>query len=418
MNSDYTAGLDVAPNPRPITRVIVKRFRSFPSVVLDMGNPLFVVGRNGSGKSNLSDVFAFVAEAMTSPLQAVLDRKGGIAAVRNRSSGKSAPPNMGLAFELGSFNGVDGGRYAFEVKALPNYGFRIVREQCLVRKKDGSRWWFDRADTWRSNADGLTPALEPTALALPLVGGDERFAPIFKVLGGMRVYSIEPAKLREMQDPDSGVALKPDGSNAASVLQELMRGEKDKAQELRGEIYRFLEAIVPETKSVVPKKHGNKLSMSFSQEWGLGKKLSFDAFNMSDGTLRSLGLIMAVFQKPSPSVLVIEEPEATIHPGALGAVLDLIHRASKTMQVMVTTHSPELLDAKWLTEENLRIVSWQGGASHLSLPSEATRQAIRSHLMGAGELLRSNALHPEELFASDDTLRSGSLFENLAETPV
>lgn len=418
MNTEHVTGVSQALNPKPITRVIVKRFRSFPSVVLDMDNPVFVVGRNGSGKSNLSDVFAFAAEAMTSPLQAVLDRKGGIAAVRNRSSVKSAPPNMGLAFEFGSFNGVDGGRYAFEVKALPNYGFRIVREQCLVRKKDGSRWWFDRTDSWKSNADGLIPALEPTALALPLVGGDERFAPIFKVLGGMRVYSIEPAKLREMQDPDSGVALKPDGSNAASVLQELTRGDKEKTQKLREEIYRFLEAIVPETKSVVPKKHGNKLSMSFSQEWGQGKKLSFDAFNMSDGTLRSLGLIMAVFQKPSPSMLVIEEPEATIHPGALGAVLDLIHKASKTMQVMVTTHSPDLLDAKWLTEENIRIVSWQEGASHLLLPSEATREAIRSHLMGAGELLRSNALHAEELFASDDALRNGSLFENLAENPA
>jgi predicted ATPase len=418
MKSEPIDDTNQTANPRPITRVIVKRFRSFPSVVLNMDNLVFVVGRNGSGKSNLSDVFAFVAEAMTSPLQAVLDRKGGIAAVRNRSSVKSAPPNMGLAFEFGSFNGVAGGRYAFEVRALPNYGFRIVREQCLVRKKDGNRWWFDRTESWKSNAEGLIPALEPTALALPLVGGDERFAPIFKVLGGMRVYSIEPAKLREMQDPDSGVALKPDGSNAASVLQELMRGEKEKTQELRDEIYHFLEAIVPETKSVVPKKHGNKLSMSFSQEWGQGKKLSFDAFNMSDGTLRSLGLIMAVFQKPSPSVLVIEEPEATIHPGALGAVLDLIHKASKTMQVMVTTHSPELLDANWLTEENLRIVSWQEGASHLLLPSEATREAIRSHLMGAGELLRSNALHAEELFANDDALRSGSLFENFAEIPA
>ncbi len=403
-------------NPISITRVIVKRFRSFPSVVLEMDNPVFVVGRNGSGKSNLSDIFAFVAEAMTSPLQAVFDRRGGIAAVRNRSSVKSAPPIMGLAFEFGSFNGVVSGRYAFEVKALPNYGYRIVREQCLVRKKDGVRWWFDRTDTWASNAEGLIPALEPTALALPLVGGDERFAPIFKVLGGMRVYSIEPAKLREMQDPDSGVALKSDGSNAASVLQELMRGDKVKTEELRSEIYGFLEAIVPETKSVVPKKHGNKLSMSFSQEWGQGKKLSFDAFNMSDGTLRSLGLIMAVFQKPSPSFLVIEEPEATIHPGALGAVLDLIHKASKTMQVMVTTHSPDLLDAEWMTENNLRIVSWQEGASHLLLPSEATREAIRSHLMGAGELLRSNALHAEELFANDENLRNASLFENLAES--
>lgn len=395
----------------PIKKVIIKRFRSFPSAVLDLDNPLFVVGRNGSGKSNLADVFSFVAEAMASPLQAVFDRKGGIAAVRNRSSVKSAPPNMGLAFEFGPFNGSDGGRFAFETKALPNYGFRIVREQCLVRAKNGTRWWFDRADTWKSNADGLTPALEPTALALPLVGGDERFAPIFKVLSAMRVYSIEPAKLREMQDPDSGVVLKADGSNAASVLQELSRGEN--AKTVREEVFRILETIVPETTAVAHKKHGNKLSMSFSQAWGEGKKLTFDAFSMSDGTLRSLGLIMAVFQKPSPSVLVIEEPEATIHPGALGAVLDLIRRAAKTMQVIVTTHSPELLDAEWIADNNLRIVSWQEGASHVLMPSAATREAMRSHLMGAGELLRSNALHAEELFAGDDALRNGSLFESV-----
>lgn len=403
-------------NPTPITKIIIKRFRSFPSAVFKMDNPVFVVGRNGSGKSNLADVFSFVADAMSSPLQAVFDRKGGIAAVRNRSSAKSAPPIMGLAFEFGSFNGIEGGRFAFEVKALPNYGFRILREQCLVRKKGGARWWFDRVDAssgsaWHSNADGLTPALEPTALALPLVGGDERFAPIFKVLGAMRVYSIEPAKLREMQDPDSGLVLKPDGSNAASVLQELTR---DRSSPMREEIHQFLETIAPETSSVVPKKHGNKLSMTFTQTWGEGKKLTFDAFSMSDGTLRSLGLIMAVFQKPSPSVLVIEEPEATIHPGALGAVLDLIRRASKTMQVVVTTHSPELLDAKWITDDNLRIVSWQEGASHLLLPSMATREAMRSHLMGAGELLRSNALHAEDLFANEETLKSGSLFESLA----
>ena len=397
----------------PITKIIIKRFRSFPTATLAFDNPLFVVGRNGSGKSNLSDVFSFASEAMSSPLQAVFDRRGGISAVRNRSSGQqSYPPNLGLAFEFGPINGIEGGRFAFEVKALPNYGYRIVHEQCLVRKKDGNRWWFDRTDKWKSNVEGLTPALEPSALALPLVGGDERFAPVFKVLGAMRVYSIEPSKLREMQDPDSGVSLRPDGSNAASVLQELLRGEG--ASATKTEINRILESIVPATKTVSPKKHGNKLSMSFSQEWGERKKLTFDAFNMSDGTLRSLGLIMAVFQKPSPSILVIEEPEATIHPGALGAVLDLIRKAAKTMQVVVTTHSPELLDAKWITDANLRIVSWQEGASHLLPPSEATREAMRQHLMGAGELLRSNALHPDELFTNADDLLNGNLFESLA----
>jgi predicted ATPase len=397
----------------PITKLLIKRFRSFPTATVTFDNPLFVVGRNGSGKSNLSDVFSFVSEAMSSPLQAVFDRRGGIGAVRNRSSGQqSYPPNLGLAFEFGPVNGIEGGRFAFEVKALPNYGYRIVREQCLVRKVGGARWWFDRAETWQSNVEGLTPALEPSALALPLVGGDERFAPIFRVLGGMRVYSIQPAKLREMQDPDSGIALRPDGSNAASVLQELLRGEGATAN--KSEINRILESIVPATKAVTPKKHGNKLSMSFSQEWGEKKKLTFDAFNMSDGTLRSLGLIMAVFQKPSPSLIVIEEPEATIHPGALGAVLDLIRKATKTMQVVVTTHSPELLDARWITEANLRIVSWREGASHLLPPSEATREAMRQHLMGAGDLLRSNALHADDLFAATEALHNGDLFESFA----
>ncbi len=399
-------------NASPITKIIIKRFRSFPTATLIFDNPLFVVGRNGSGKSNLADVFSFVSEAMASPLQAVFDRRGGIGSVRNRSSGQqSYPPNLGLAFEFGPINGIASGRFAFEVKALPNYGYRVVREQCLVRKQDGTRWWFDRTEKWKSNVEGLTPALEPSALAMPLVGGDERFAPIFRVLGAMRVYSIQPAKLREMQDPDSGVALKPDGSNAASVLQELLRGEG--AIATKAEINRLLESIVPATKAVSPKKHGNKLSMSFSQEWGdrnksTNKKLTFDAFNMSDGTLRSLGLIMAVFQKPSPSLLVIEEPEATIHPGALGAVLDLIRKAAKTMEVVVTTHSPELLDAAWITDANLRIVSWEEGASHLLLPSEATREAMHQHLMGAGELLRSNALHPEPLFKTEGEIRHGS----------
>jgi predicted ATPase len=395
----------------PITRVTIKRFRSFPSASLELDNPLFLLGRNGSGKSNLVDVFAFVAEAMASPLQAVFDRRGGIAAVRNRSSGKSAPPNMGLAFEFGQVNGISSGSYAFEVRALPNYGYEIVRERCIVTKTDGRRWWFDRQDRWTSNADGLNPALEPGALALPLVGGDERFAPIFKLLGAMRVYSIEPAKLREMQDPDSGVTLRPDGSNAASVLNELLRGEN--SVETAKEIHAFLRAIVPETTAVAPKKHGNKLSMSFSQEWGDKKKVTFDAFSMSDGTLRSVGLIMAVFQKPSPSVLVIEEPEATIHPGALQPVLDLLRKATKTMQVVVTTHSPELLDAAWISDNNLRIVSWQDGASHLLLPSDATRTAMRTHLMGAGELLRSNALHPAPLFTDREELGIRSLFEDV-----
>jgi len=176
-----------------------------------------------------------------------------------------------------------------------------------------------------------------------------------------------------------------------------------------------LETIVPKTTKVQAKKHGNKLSLEFTQEWAKTKKIKLEAFSMSDGTLRALGLLTAVYQRPRPSVLVIEEPEATIHPGALSAVLDLLRHASRHMQVVVTTHSPELLDAEWIEDTNLRVVNWQEGASRISEVSDSTRAALREHLMGAGELLRSNALlAPTHLFVNQD-LSERTLFDEEVE---
>ena len=392
--------------------LILKRFRSIPAEQVAFSNPTFLVGQNGSGKSNFVDVFSFLAEAMVSPLQAVFDRRGGISIVRNRTSGASYPPNLGLSVSLGKLNGdIRTARYAFEVAALKNYGFEVVREQCVIERESGTRDWFDRnkknKQKFRSSQGKLEPALEPNALVLPLVGGDARFNAVFRFLSSMRVYSIEPSKLREMQEPDSGISLRSDGSNAASVLEEIKR----QSQENWERVCELLESVVPKTTKVLAKKHGNKLSLEFTQQWGDNKKLKFEAFSMSDGTLRTLGLLTAVYQQPSPSVIVVEEPEATIHPGALGAILDLLRHASRQMQVIVTTHSPELLDAEWIKDENIRIVGWSEGATRLSEISDASRQALRDHLMGAGELLRSNALNaPANLF-DDRDLSQRLLFE-------
>jgi len=401
--------------------LILKRFRSIPSERIEFDNPTFLVGRNGSGKSNLVDAFSFLADAMAVPLQAVFDRRGGITAVQNRTSEKRGyPPNLGLGVVFGPINGdAIGGRYAFEVRALPNYGFEVVREQCVVNHPRGSRAWFEREEAaFRSNVD-VGPAIVPAALSLPLVGGDARFAPVVSALSRFRICSIEPAKLREMQDPDGGTSLQKDGGNAASVLQEIGR----QSPERLNRICEMLATIVPNTRAVRVRKHGNKLSLEFTQEWddaaegeaggAMPKSLRFDAFNMSDGTLRALGLLTAVFQQPAPSVLSIEEPKATIHPGALGSVLDLIRYAAKSMQVVVTTHSPDVLDAKWIQSEHLRVIEWGRGATRVGDLSEATREALRDHVMGAGELLRSNALRTEPLFEPVEHASQPSLFEQV-----
>jgi len=225
------------------------------------------------------------------------------------------------------------------------------------------------------------------------------------------VYSIEPGKLRDMQEPDSGTSLKRDGSNVTSVLQEIQRHSEDDFHR----IWETLESIVPNTKRVQVKKHGNRLSLVFTQQWGEKKRLLFEGFSMSDGTLRAIGLLAAVFQRPAPTLLAVEEPEATIHPGALESVLELLRHASRNMQVVITTHSPDLLDAKWIADRHLRIVEWSEGATRVSPVSDATRKALQGHLMGAGELFRSNALEaaPVPLFDDQLKLKQTDLFEPL-----
>jgi len=223
----------------------------------------------------------------------------------------------------------------------------------------------------------------------------------------MAVYRIDPAVLREMQDPDDGARLRPDGRNAASVLREI-RGRSEEDGERLCEI---LASIVPHTVRVNPKRQGNKLALEFVHDWGTSEPVKLEAFGMSDATLRALGLLVAVFQPSAPSVLVIEEPEATMHPAALGAVLDLLRHAGRFTQVIVTTHSPEALDAKWIGNKHLRVVTWDAGASRVAPVSAATRETLRKQLAGAGDLLRSNALTAAKPSPSSE---QAPLFQGLA----
>ena len=392
-----------------LQRIVFQRFRSLPSEQVTFDNPTFIAGQNGSGKSNFADAFAFLAEAMTSPLQAVLERRGGLSAVAHRSSARGRPSNLGLAVELKNPDkDTAAAFYGFELRAQRGYGFQVVREKCTVWKPDGSREWFDRSPMyysgWDSSASFLKPVMERNALALPLVGGASRFQAVVRFLSGMWTYRIEPATLRAMQDPDGGVRLHADGSNAASVLREIQRQSKSDWERIR----ELLDRVVPGTIAVRPKRHGNKLTLEFTQDWGKSEPVKFEAFNMSDGTLRVLGLLTAIFQRPAPSLLVIEEPEATMHPGALGSILDVLRHAARFMQVVVTTHSPDILDAKWIEHRHLRIVRWNTGATRIGAVSQAARTALSEHLMGAGELLRSNALTDDE--PTDDALPQYKLF--------
>src|SRR3990170_9094364 len=122
---------------------------------------------------------------------------------------------------------------------------------------------------------------------------------------------------------------------------------------------------------------------------------------MSDGTLRALGVLVSLFQcfnrpKDSPIPLVgIEEPESTLHPAATAALMGALYEASHFTQVLVTSHSPELLDTKDLDTESLLIVDAQEGKTTIGSADDASKSAMKERLYTAGELLKLEQLKPK-----------------------
>ena len=83
-----------------VQSITLRRFRSLRDTVVKLDNPTFLVGPNGAGKSNFVDAFAFLAEAMASPLSAVFDRRGGVATVTHRTSNRGRRPGLGMRVDL------------------------------------------------------------------------------------------------------------------------------------------------------------------------------------------------------------------------------------------------------------------------------------------------------------------------------
>jgi predicted ATPase len=127
------------------------------------------------------------------------------------------------------------------------------------------------------------------------------------------------------------------------------------------------------------------------------KGLKFQATNMSDGTLRALGVLVALLQATGrfPLVVGVEEPETALHPAAVAVLLDAARDASRHAQVILTSHSPDLLDRDDIPDDALLAVSAEHGRTVIGRVDEAGRAALRDHLFTAGELLRMNQLEPE-----------------------
>lgn len=379
-----------------LQQVQIKNYKNIASAVVDMKPLTVLVGPNGAGKSNFIDALTFVADSLNYSVRLAFANRGGIAAVRRRSGGH--PTHVGMRFRI-EFPDNSMADYSFDIAAkrqknrIPS--FRIDRERCVVQPFMKEQVEFEiREGKFVKEVPGIRPQLESDRLALALLSGVEEFRPVYDFLKDIRCYSVHPERLRELQDidPAEGWTLNPDGSNAASVLRRL----RNEGEELYERICNLLSAVVPGVESVEPKILEQKEMLVFRQQMkGQKHPWSFSALNMSDGTLRVLGILLAVYQPGNAPMIAIEEPESTIHPAAAEVLMNILIDGSHRSQVLITTHSPDILDNKRLSDSQILVVESVEGVAKITPLTQNVREMVQERLFTPGELLRIGELETD-----------------------
>jgi predicted ATPase len=379
-----------------LTRVALKNFKSLAACNVTLGPLTFLVGPNGAGKSNFLDALRFVTDSLRTSLEHALRDRGGINEVRRRSAGHPNHFGLRLWFTLPSG---EVGHYAFRLGARPQGGFEVQDEECKIHPPDapGEVHYFRIKSGEVIENTQRGPAAAIDRLFLVSASGLAAFRPVYEALSRMGFYSLNPDQIRDLQSPDAGELLARDGSNITSVLAQLKKNNP--SRKLR--IEEYLSKVVPGVQGVDVKVVGPKETLEFRQRVaGLKDPWSFLAANMSDGTVRAFGILVALFQSgngagPRVPLVGIEEPEIALHPAAAGLLLDGLREASRSTQVIVTSHSGDLLDDEKLDASSILAVYAEGGSTHIAPLDQTGRSALLNRLYTPGELLRMDQLRPD-----------------------
>ena len=373
-----------------IRQVQIRNYKSLDHVVVDLAPFTALVGANAAGKSNFVDALTFVRDCVSLSLDSALSSHRGLRIVPRWQDLDSAELGFRFLIDLPGEKRAD---YGFEIALGRQVPLRVTRERCTVRGPGSNEVGFEvDQGTFVREIPGIRPKLSPDRLALLAASGTDEFRPIYDFLSSMRFYSIDPGNLGKWQELDSGDALRTDARNAAAVLESLREQDPDRYER----VLQLLSLAVPGVRNVdFEGPSPEKVLLVFLQDVGLDAPARFFGMEMSDGTLRILGLLLAVYQLQTSSLIAIEEPEATVHPAVAELIVQVLLDAARDHQVLITTHSPDILDSKELTDEQIRIVTSQKGRTTIAPLSLSSRQAVREHLYTPGELLRTNELTPD-----------------------
>jgi predicted ATPase len=396
-----------------ITRVEVKNYKSLRNCSVVLKEITVLTGQNGSGKSNFLDSLSFLAECLTSSFESAIRSRGGIDSLLFSSREKGQSKFFSIKIHIKFLRIKKEGSYYLKV-GYDNTGKRpvILQEECQVGdRSQGKISFLVKNGFLVSHSLGEKIKTSNNALTLDYASTINGFLWMYYALEAITLFNPEPVKIRPTQYSDLETSILKDGQNTASILYRI----KESSPSTHSKIVQYLKLINKSIDQIEPIVDSfNNINISFGKK--IDMRHDFGLSDMSDGTLRSLSILTALFQSYSdfwwnddsfdkglPSfkeqtTVLLEEIESNIHPGAVGVLLEAVREASFYSQMMISTHSPDFLERIDLESgrETVLAVESRDGETIIAPIDAASREIVRRNLYTLGDLLRMNQLEPEQ----------------------
>ncbi|MBF2755025.1 MAG: AAA family ATPase [Gammaproteobacteria bacterium AqS3] len=334
-----------------ISRVQLKNWRNFVEVDVPLHQRQFLVGPNASGKSNFLDVFRFlhdIAKPKGGGLQSAVDKRGGLSKIRSfHARNKSA--EVFIRIDLSDFDrewSKKGGdkppEWGYEIgirTERPRSGAVVVSHEAVYRNGRKILRRPDRQD--EKDPERLKQTY------MEQVGCNEKFREISKFFSEISYMNLLPQLLRHSAEIQGKVV--DDDPFGQNLAQRMQKTHKKTLETRLRKISGVVRIVSPGLDDIRPEPDGcGGYHITASCDNGGSKKnIRIGQGQMSDGTLRLIGLSWALLE--NSSVLLLEEPEESLHSEVVSVLTWLLNKAliwqkkRKRKQIFSSTHSPKFL---------------------------------------------------------------------------
>ena len=335
----------------------LKNILSFKDAKLNLQPLNVLIGPNGSGKSNLVDLIGLL-KAVPNDIAEFLRSNGPTGDWIWKGSGWEETPFQ-LAEVEARFDNPDH-PFGYELElVIRNDRVHSLNERLDLmagdRKHAYANPFFqtsnESARLWPTRPDGTLADYSDEPVQVDISRGKSVLSEIrdpadypaltetARVLSAIKVYRNwyvgrdSPVRRPQRTDGDPNF-LEEDFGNLALVINDLLSRRLEPS--LDSHLKRFYESY----ESIHPRIFGNTIELIVNEA---GLSSSLPAARLSDGTIRFIALLAILCHPEPPPLICIEEPEIAMHPDSLGLIAELLRKASELTQIIVATHSPELV---------------------------------------------------------------------------